>query len=59
MNLPKFTKLPGAVAVDLDGTLLNSHTQLSVRNRAALEKCIECGIPMLSRLHGQNAVPAG
>jgi Cof subfamily protein (haloacid dehalogenase superfamily) len=47
MNLPKFTKLPGAVAIDLDGTLLNSKTQLSVRNRAALEKCIEGGIPVI------------
>ena len=47
MNLPKFDKLPGAVAVDLDGTLLNSHTQLSERNRIALEKCIERGIPVI------------
>ena len=47
MNLPKFTKLPGAVAIDLDGTLLNSKTQLSERNRAALEKCIERGIPVI------------
>jgi Cof subfamily protein (haloacid dehalogenase superfamily) len=47
MNLPKFTKLPGAVAIDLDGTLLNSKTQLSVRNRAALEKCIRRGIPVI------------
>ena len=43
MNLPKFTKLPGAVAIDLDGTLLNSKTQLSERNRAALEKCMNAG----------------
>jgi Cof subfamily protein (haloacid dehalogenase superfamily) len=47
MNLPKFTKLPGAIAIDLDGTLLNSKTQLSQRNRAALEKCIERGIPVI------------
>ena len=47
MNLPKFTKLPGAVAVDLDGTLLNSHTQLSPRNRIAIEKCMERGIPVI------------
>jgi Cof subfamily protein (haloacid dehalogenase superfamily) len=47
MNLPKFTKLPGAIAIDLDGTLLNSKTQLSERNRAALEKCIERGIPVI------------
>jgi Cof subfamily protein (haloacid dehalogenase superfamily) len=47
MNLPIFTKLPGAVAIDLDGTLLNSHTQLSERNRIALEKCMERGIPII------------
>jgi Cof subfamily protein (haloacid dehalogenase superfamily) len=47
MNLPIFTKLPGAIAIDLDGTLLNSHTQLSERNRIALEKCIERGIPII------------
>jgi Cof subfamily protein (haloacid dehalogenase superfamily) len=47
MNLPKFTKLPGAITIDLDGTLLNSKTQLSERNRAALEKCIERGIPVI------------
>jgi Cof subfamily protein (haloacid dehalogenase superfamily) len=47
MNLPKFTKLPGAVAIDLDGTLLNSHTQLSTRNQFALEKCIQRGIPVI------------
>jgi Cof subfamily protein (haloacid dehalogenase superfamily) len=47
MNLPEFTKLPGAIAIDLDGTLLNSHSQLSDRNRLALEKCIELGIPII------------
>jgi Cof subfamily protein (haloacid dehalogenase superfamily) len=47
MKLPKFAKLPGAIAVDLDGTLLNSHSQLSDRNRLALEKCIERGIPVI------------
>ena len=47
MNLPKFTKLPGAVAIDLDGTLLNSHGQLSPRNRITLEKCIERRIPVV------------
>jgi Cof subfamily protein (haloacid dehalogenase superfamily) len=47
MNLPKFTKLPGAIAIDLDGTLLNSQTQLSDRNRLVLEKCIERGIPVI------------
>ena len=47
MNLPKFTKLPGAVVIDLDGTLLNSHSQLSQRNRLALEKGIERRIPVI------------
>ena len=47
MKLPKFAKLPGAIALDLDGTLLNSHSQLSDRNRLALEKCIELGIPVI------------
>ena len=47
MNFPKFTRLPGAIAIDLDGTLLNSKTQLSERNRVALEKCIERGIPVI------------
>ena len=47
MNLPKFVKLPGAIAIDLDGTLLNSHTQLSERNRIALEKCMRYGIPIV------------
>jgi Cof subfamily protein (haloacid dehalogenase superfamily) len=47
MNLPKFTKLPGAIAIDLDGTLLDSKTQMSVRNRIALEKCMERGVPVI------------
>jgi Cof subfamily protein (haloacid dehalogenase superfamily) len=47
MNLPNFTKLPRAIAIDLDGTLLNSKTQLSERNSLALEKCIARGIPVI------------
>jgi Cof subfamily protein (haloacid dehalogenase superfamily) len=47
MNIPKFAKLPDAIAVDLDGTLLNSHMQVSARNRGALQKCIERGIPVI------------
>ena len=47
MNLPKFEKLPGAIAIDLDGTLLNSHTQLSERNHTALQNCIERGIAVI------------
>jgi hypothetical protein len=47
MNFPTFNKLPGAIAIDLDGILLNSRTQLSERNRNALEKCIERRIPII------------
>lgn len=45
--LPAFNKLPGAVAIDLDGTLLDSQTQLSERNRAAVEACVDRGIPVV------------
>ena len=47
MNLPRFEKPPAAVAIDLDGTLLNSRTQLSERNHAAINKCLERGIPVI------------
>ncbi len=47
LNLPAFSKLPGAVAIDLDGTLLNSQTQLSGRNRKVLERCIKRNIPVI------------
>jgi Cof subfamily protein (haloacid dehalogenase superfamily) len=47
MKLPDFKKLPRAIAIDLDGTLLNSHTQLSERNHRALEMCIADGIPII------------
>jgi Cof subfamily protein (haloacid dehalogenase superfamily) len=47
MNLPGFEKPPGAIAIDLDGTLLNSRTQLSERNRVAINKCLERGIPVI------------
>lgn len=35
------------VAIDLDGTLLNSRHQLSARNRAALEAALRCGIEVV------------
>ncbi|MBL7165545.1 MAG: HAD hydrolase family protein [Dehalococcoidales bacterium] len=64
MNLPTFDRIPGAIAVDLDGTLLNSRTQLSERNRMAIRGCVACGIPVsiatsrpirtLRRLVGDN-----
>ncbi|MBI2850996.1 MAG: HAD family hydrolase [Chloroflexi bacterium] len=47
MNLPNLNQRPRAIAIDLDGTLLNSQTQLSACNRAALEKCIDLGIPVI------------
>jgi Cof subfamily protein (haloacid dehalogenase superfamily) len=47
LNLPTFESTPGAVAIDLDGTLLNSRSQLSERNRLALEGCIAQGIPIV------------
>jgi Cof subfamily protein (haloacid dehalogenase superfamily) len=47
MNLPDFRKLPRAIAIDLDGTLLDNQTRLSERNRRALERCIERGIPVI------------
>jgi Cof subfamily protein (haloacid dehalogenase superfamily) len=47
MKIPDFIKLPGAIAIDLDGTLLNSQTELSERNHNALERCLERGIPII------------
>jgi Cof subfamily protein (haloacid dehalogenase superfamily) len=47
LKLPEFKTLPRAIAIDLDGTLLDSRTQLSERNRRALERCIERGIPVV------------
>jgi Cof subfamily protein (haloacid dehalogenase superfamily) len=47
MNIPDFKTLPRAVAIDLDGTLLNSRTELSERNHRALEPCIAHGIPII------------
>jgi len=47
LRLPTFERVPDAIAVDLDGTLLNSHTRLSERNRAAIEACVRRGIPVV------------
>ncbi len=47
LNLPVFTRPPGAVAIDLDGTLFDSQTRLSARNRSALENCMTRGIPLV------------
>ena len=46
-TLPVFDRLPRAIAIDLDGTLLNNQSELSGRSRAALEGVIERGIPVV------------
>ena len=48
MNLPCFSNTPGAVAIDLDGTLLDSNAKLSDRNRAAVNRCLENGLPIIT-----------
>jgi Cof subfamily protein (haloacid dehalogenase superfamily) len=45
--LPVFSRSPKAIAIDLDGTLLDSKTTLSARSQSALEECIERGIPVI------------
>ena len=47
MNLPEFFRLPGAVAIDLDGTLLNSSGKVSSRNLHALAGCIARDMPVV------------
>lgn len=47
INLPDFHQCPDAIAIDLDGTLLNSQSLLSERNSRAIEKCLERGIPVI------------
>jgi Cof subfamily protein (haloacid dehalogenase superfamily) len=47
LNLPVFQKIPGAVAIDLDGTLLDSQAGLSSRSLSALAGCLELGIPVI------------
>lgn len=47
MNLPDFIQPPKAIAIDLDGTLLNSKTELSERSRSALEQCLTQDIPVI------------
>jgi hydroxymethylpyrimidine pyrophosphatase-like HAD family hydrolase len=47
LNLPDFNNHPKAVAVDLDGTLLNSQTRLSDRTKKALLQCLLGGIPVI------------
>ena len=47
VNLPLFKKRPGAVAIDIDGTLLDSRSRLSERNALAIKNCIARGIPVV------------
>ena len=47
MNLPSFSSPPGAIAIDLDGTLLDSNTQLSARNHTAVKQYSAIGIPVI------------
>ena len=48
-------KIAGIIALDLDGTLLNSRKELSPGNRAALERAAEAGyeiVPTTGRFYG-------
>jgi Cof subfamily protein (haloacid dehalogenase superfamily) len=47
VNLPEFEKAPNAVAIDVDGTLLDTSSKLSERNRKAMGSCIGCGVPVI------------
>ena len=47
MNLPEFKKAPDAVAIDLDGTLLDGNSAISGRNREAIKSCIGCDVPVI------------
>lgn len=47
MYIPEFNTIPHAIAIDLDGTLLNSSTELSERNYQALKRCTKAGIPIV------------
>ena len=43
----------GLIALDLDGTLLDSQKNLSERNRRALERCARMGIQIVPTQAGQ------
>ena len=47
----------GLIALDLDGTLLDSQKNLSERNRRALERCARMGIQIVPTTG--STVPAG
>jgi len=45
--LPSLKRPPDAIAIDLDGTLLNSQVLLSKRSAKAIEKCLAKPIPIV------------
>jgi hydroxymethylpyrimidine pyrophosphatase-like HAD family hydrolase len=47
LKLPEFKTLPRAIAIDLDGTLLDSSMQISKRNIRALKTCFVKKIPVI------------
>jgi Cof subfamily protein (haloacid dehalogenase superfamily) len=47
VKLPSFSRPPDAVAIDIDGTLLNSQSQLSGRNTRAVMDCTARGLPVI------------
>jgi len=47
MKLPNLKHSPGAIAIDLDGTLLDSQARLSTRTHRALEQCLAQDIPII------------
>lgn len=54
VKLPSFSRPPDAVALDMDGTLLDNQSRLSARTANALEKCLGKGLPIViatSRAH--------
>jgi Cof subfamily protein (haloacid dehalogenase superfamily) len=54
INLPAFSRPPRAVALDMDGTLLDSRSRLSPRTANALQRLLERGFPVIiatSRAH--------
>ena len=48
MNLPVFSgKLPQAIALDLDGTALNSASRMSARTSTAVLRLLDMGVPVV------------
>jgi Cof subfamily protein (haloacid dehalogenase superfamily) len=47
LNLPSFTRRPDAIAIDIDGTLLDSKSKLSDRNVRAVMDCLAEGFPVI------------